>query len=813
MSFIPPDFDSFPSVIHTQLDHLKKRVSSSTDERVRKAAHDCFSFLEEETDKKSLYQDAEKFKDFYLESAKKLKQLAIALGVDKSADHTRQLAEETFAFHSDLRSTYEALTHKEQIAKKGIEPFLDQPWARAIFVEHYNQNSKWMSQVAQKLENENPALLFEILVHKSTQEGASQKLFIALLEKCNCSEFIKTLFTQSTDKQESEQKQLLFLRLIQNVKAHLQISLYKQLFNLFKEYPCMVLIDHFAFYFSTLTQKNDLLDLFFYELQAATSSHLRLFQFTLLEIGGVSVEDSFFLQSMKEKLLNPSYAPSLLAACMHTRFPISAKKVLSQLTEELNESSSFEHKLFYALQMRVFFYNEYLNILPLYSDGVDSHTHFFILKELLKRERNLVLFFTQQLPKPDTSEEQFSEGFERYGQIVLGTSKEFKKITQEVLRLLHAKGMPTLTLSSHGGESEFGGRVIQKEPPTGLWMRDNFYSTPFKLVAQPCSFSIQDFEEDVQKSKFVRAHARDHSIKPEYTFGGMGQTFHSAASLYTLNALKEVLLDLPNDRSIFQFIRNEGGNVLKGKNYAVIGLDSFQFAMHHTQLDLLALGLVKDDAGNWSLSLEEPDQVPDINEEDLIELFRYDLGCQDVFFVEQPAYHLDVACSIVDPDRKVVWVNDSVEAAEADLALFYSRVDQKKLRPAKREIYEERERLYRLKALHAKKYEDLCAEDFEKHGFTVHRKAGVRLEFDKDSPDLHQANLFNKLAFEAPNGQKVLLCPGACEEIQSQFLNELRAQYGEEVEILFLDAEMSKQLLSKSGAIRCMTQGINLETQ
>lgn len=812
MSFDPPSLQAFQSFFQSALEQLKHKQPHSSTEQTTEIAKQCFSILEEDSEKLELFRssfDPEKFSKYHRSKTISFNKILQSCVQDSHQNELEDFIQCAISAHEMLLSFFYMELHREELSS-GIEPFLEYSWAKTIFIHFYEQEVECIVNLANQLFLENPTFLFKLIILGAKNGNKNEKLLIKLLEETQISDEVTKLFStdsmgiESIQMQErllcalqklstrSKQKYSLLLLEIQKQQHHIGITRFLV--------PLIILYEGYE----------ELVEKLFHELRSASYGHLELLGEVFIVEEGKPMEASLFLNQFNKKLTQPNYTPCLLSAYCYLEFPVVFKKQIEEVISKVTDSSTFEEKVYVLLERRAKFHYTFLINLPGYVTSTPPYIRFFCLKELLKRDRNLIFFFTDRLDKDVYRDFLHTDNFQSYTHLILGYDESHTELTNYLLNALKEYETPTISITPEKHALENTSKTLSTKAPQTFWIRDAFFAKEGSITVSPPVNYSQELLETIKMKRTQRAGKRNPEISDKPYFTSMGKTFCENSGIFILSSLMQLFENHHNERSVFQFVANEGGNVLSGKDYAVVGLDSLEYAKENFKLELPRLGLTKNDRNEWRISLNDKLTPSEPSEEEFEGLFRLDLGCQKVFFVEQADYHLDTFCFIKDIDKKIVWINDSAMAFAKDKELLNQRCRESIDRDPGESVLSQRAHLYESHCKDLKKYEDLTASDFIRHGFKVERKAGKRLELDLGDVRLATSNLFNKFCFQTPSGKKVAIFLSSCPEIQREFQNELSEAFEEDVEFVFLPEKFSRELQYGYAGVRCMMQGLNL---
>lgn len=264
------------------------------------------------------------------------------------------------------------------------------------------------------------------------------------------------------------------------------------------------------------------------------------------------------------------------------------------------------------------------------------------------------------------------------------------------------------------------------------------------------------------------------------------------------------------DEVSIQFTHNEGGNCLTGEEeglpYAIIGKDAVELNMRLLKQELSTMGLKKMESGQWALDAPYPTSDCKLSEDDLRRLFALDMGlasAKQVYFVEQPEFHLDMSMAILD-GKKVI-LNDSMMAYELFQDFASKETPADSALATQDSIFAQRSAQLLLESQRMKQYEDAAAQDLKEQGFEVIRIGGIFTNILERSPDNHQVNLFNFISFKDSKDQQTIVAMGGPQFFQDYFIETIETHLGK-VAIHFLDQTISEDLLMHFGGLHCVSK-------
>ncbi len=447
--------------------------------------------------------------------------------------------------------------------------------------------------------------------------------------------------------------------------------------------------------------------------------------------------------------------------------------------------------------------------------------YFFLM--VLQREERLIDVLSGDYNPKDYQSPAVSDCFSEVKQIMLGSfldsdSDLFKPEMAELVNGLADEGVqflcPKISLDRIGN-TPLNVKYLVGETSVAKWVRDNCVAHSSGMRLPP----LIDSKEKISPILFAERNAR---LKVAYGDEVVDSRCFPALGMVDLHGGQFNILsyflgeDCPLDPfHSLRFTYNEGGNCLVGKKggnpYAIIGNDAAALNLHFLKKEIAALGFRKVSDKRWERGESYPAEKCDLNEKDLRLLFGLDLGIppEDIYLVENPQYHLDVAMTILD--EKTVVVNDSVQALEV-----WEKYAEQKMATSgflyNEARYRERLQNLRKRAKAFKQHEDLTAKQLKAQRFTVIRIGGVFEDLFEDVPKNHRINSFNCVTFTSPVGHRNMIAMNCDPFFKAHYEEVLETHMPKKCRIHYLDLNESRNLLALGGGVHCMMRPLAKST-
>lgn len=442
----------------------------------------------------------------------------------------------------------------------------------------------------------------------------------------------------------------------------------------------------------------------------------------------------------------------------------------------------------------------------------DMSLHYKVtfFRSYFTRQRELIRFYRGELRTDEYLDPPQSKCFPQVDTLLMTICKDTGDVTRYVAEAIKGSGTRLHVFPGDPYREEIEeiqeahDHVVATYSPSQLdfWFQD--YLSVFKGGLRiPPVFLELDFYEDqlIQcRNRRMRDRLGEENFDPFNVFGSYGTSFEEYNNLVLFEKL--YTLDDTCTNLIMQFTPIEGGLCLISKDRVFVGKDLLEYTKMLLEQELIELAVMQE---GDQLSLEQIKQ-----------LIALDFGFESperVVFIEQPNYHLDVSCMIVDDrgDQPVVLVNDSVQAFK-EMCQYVEENEQIETTLEDEEYrvmtYAEKVKELEDEAKVLKQYEDAAAKDFEDAGCRVIRIGGKTKNPNRRFSHNFQVNLFNFSSFISPSGQRLVLAPGANPYFQSKLIDLIREHAGEDVKVIFSSEEIGMGLLSTDGAINCCIKRI-----
>ncbi len=583
-----------------------------------------------------------------------------------------------------------------------------------------------------------------------------------------------------------------------------------------------VAIRVFAHFFNNLTDPNQMKDnLFFKHLIQAGVNNVHL-QCALLIAGGKFTSSSSFIDTIEKSLVKliPAADPLL-----QTRLK-NLKRAYNRIILDLLD---FENQTLAAVEETFSIngstqipdsgdYFSFSQMPPLYQ--------FRLIQGLMHRKVELLNFFLKG-PNPAKFKDQLHDESKSHSKNVLMCPRAKEK---ELMHSLSSKaeevGITIHVIAPHSikfNEETFkkmkGVSLIKGALAPTLWVRDFIFE--FQN-----SYRFPPFMKVSTEYRYHLYRERKKRVGKETLFSNLGANIRDAPHLHLFEYVEKIdqKLNRGQKTTFFQFLNYEGGNVFfgnsKGQDYVVIGKDTLGINRINLQYELAELGLQyhenrwiltdpydsklrssRDFRGNIERArIENNKNLSPISDKLLKDLMHLDFGCEEIFLVEQPEYHLDVASALFDSENKKVFVNDSILALHI-MERYLEQIPQDKISDKVKPILEIRLEKARKYARSMIDVEDQVEKDFESQGFQVVRIPGIFREEHQEHPESHCINFFNFMPFRNKEGLAGLFALGSPPYFQNLYKEIIHKYMPEIKEIFFIPEKESKDLLFKKGGL------------
>ena len=479
------------------------------------------------------------------------------------------------------------------------------------------------------------------------------------------------------------------------------------------------------------------------------------------------------------------------------------------------ESQRQEHKICKTLSRRGVFWDEHLTELQekgsLKWQQKPARLRQSLLHQLLMRERRLIGVLLNHYPEGFLVDSCYGEGFKSPKKIVMGHCRYYEKIIKEIGEIASTNGIAVfIQLTQDSPSSDLLYESRGSDEKAYEWLRDVFLPFKKSLRVNPW-FDISDkINKSVIHTRIDELKKRIKDFKREGEhFSCMSSAALHGAPFFNFETL-EFLASQANTELMYNFLYLEGGNLLMGESYegpyALVGEDTLFLNQILLKEHLKKLGLFKKE-GQWEVSEKESTEE-EVDIELVKKLLMIDLGLskpEQITYVSQSTYHLDVSLSILDEKEKVVMINNSLMACDA-MREVLQREDFDSLTQVSLATYEKRLESHEIHAERQHQLEKLAIEDLKEAGFKVVEVAGYTYEMYKSNPDLHPICYFNFLTFLNKEAEKEIIALGMPE----YYKEKARAFYFEHIpnlrKVHFVDLKQSQEMLQYASAgLHCMS--------
>lgn len=438
--------------------------------------------------------------------------------------------------------------------------------------------------------------------------------------------------------------------------------------------------------------------------------------------------------------------------------------------------------------------------------------HICILQLFMRREHSLVGVLTGSIDPAIFRDKPISKCFPKAGSVLIGDSQTALFLSEK--------------LTSHGVNSYYPLQVADwpdlssvAQPLIGeqgvmLWVQD-LASVHENQIRLPNAVFLND--EHTARLVELRGNRLAAKFSSEFQESNAAIGMLGCVDIYLsqLGLLSYLLRKgISVQKMAIQFNYLEGGNYLigeqNGQSYALIGKDSVEASRFYLQNELAQLGLRKGIDNHWSLEAPYPMEACILEDEDLKYFIMLDLGLESidqVYFVEQPAYHLDVAMLLVE--GKKILINNSRMSATIFMNYFTSEMEKGRFSPEQSSVIVERLSDFMEKSDAFVPFENAANLDLVAQGFEVIEVGGNYNDILESHPELHIANFFNALTITCPRGEKILIGLQGNEFIKKHFEDLIQTYFPDIAEYITLTKDLSEHLLSYGGGIHCKTLVFN----
>lgn len=763
-------------------------------------------------------------------------------------------------------------SHRDEIEQKGLLHFLAEPWALHEFKLLVESKDPWALNNLEKLLAQPLDAAFDLLVELLPHHRHLEPLFIRYFHHPHFEAYCEKILLGELNEETKPRLHFLAHALTGISELKENPKIYEFLLghlNLHSNSIIKKLLEHLL-----LNPKNHpiLSTLFIDQLLLKTSWVIEVYQKVLSSFESDNMfQNHPFIQFLMKRAFNEVSLQVILIAS------ISTLPSMQRLEALLNKIDSFSkdmvnRNIFRSLLLahrqlnrqlyeaeKFSFFDE-----PFSWSKMPSDYKFAVMQALLTRKKDLILFFLGQVSTADFMDPPANEHFPKPNCALVGLNKKNSPFVEQLANLPSKGDFPVAAVSNQEVQLKKGPQsmhLMDGALKPQIWVRDYFFNQT-QSVRFPPFFEITGemaVEAKLKQHQRTNLPASFPIMGAVNNFQGQLKTFE-----YILKMMDQGLI--PKKELKFNFLYNEGGNTLKGTDFAIVGKDVLGLNRRALQRELYEMGVHFDE--NQNVYFKEKKSIPElrvtpndpeeeanfanesyeidkqfsqVTEAQMKALLQLDFGVKDAFFIEQSEYHLDVNAHLVDPENKVIVLNDSLLAYEQMVGIARKRIDElssSKTPPLKgekdslapladdatsapasqrasqdrefipHERLDEREKLYLKDAKLRKRYEDLAESDLKAQGFTVKRAPGCFSQLENESPIMHQINFFNFVTFTNGEGQPCIIALG-CDEDYQKLFREFASNHLPQVagqNIYFAPEKVSKRLLKEGGGIHCILQ-------
>lgn len=436
-----------------------------------------------------------------------------------------------------------------------------------------------------------------------------------------------------------------------------------------------------------------------------------------------------------------------------------------------------------------------------------------VMRLLIRREENLIRVLTKKKEPSRFQKPPVLKCFPKASSVLMGGKSDFTSLQSTVAEILEPHDIPVFyplyknrskcKVQHHNAYSFKSKYYIEMWLQDSSSMHEGEIRVP-TVILRPDKIKplvIESRDRRMQKLYDDSFEAADFGL-----MGGVAKYFEQLSMLDPLFNKDPSLKTLS-----IQFTYNEGGNVLTGERgglcYAIIGKDAVTISESILKRELAQIGLQKSKTGEWVLGKRYLPSQCRLDMDDLRLLFACDYGlasAEQVYFVEQPDYHLDTAMTIVGDNR--ILLNSSKLAYKKMQDYVSQWLRKMQVEPSDMTSYYARLEKLRMKAIIEQRYEDATETDLKAAGFEVIRVGGRFDDLQMPSPEIHKVNFFNFVSMTTPANKRIVIAMGCNDAFKKEF-KKMIGNYVDSVdEIHFLPQDDSERLLNLTGGIHCLTK-------
>ncbi len=721
----------------------------------------------------------------------------------------------------------EVISHWSEVEEKGIEPFSHEPWALNELLFWVNQDNAWaIDQLEQLTSHKDPlaAHVLWILGHQDPKYIEDLKALVTkrvdifpclkeilwgtldpAADKQHAEGALKTLY-QLISKGESADAYAIIFEYVENVSNVKPICyffmdllvtegdyplLFSLLFNKIKAQDewAIQLLNLWVNHFETHSEKMKKSPFWIFLVKEAYEDmevQIILVASSKIQMGLVE-----YKSVVEEALTSHPAKPGTIASELYFRLKSNHEK-LERILRDLQ--NKFPRKFTWTASSPFFRYTL-------------IHAHLSRIKRLM-----CLLLGEGQAEVLDPP---ISDSFERPKFALVGANRHNQDVLAFMAEMFNQMGVSTMSvMSKNDNFIKPPVEPLEGEHSTNLWIRDYFSLHKESVRSPPIFFVSTELRGSAKAERLARmkeVEGEDFDIQGSTVYGAIAKQQEQVCFFDYCTTLFTQQNRSPKERLV-QFLFTEGGNVLRGKSgiksYILFGRDILGLNRHPVQHLLAELGLSKNDTGRWRLGApyNPKDATFKVEDRDMMRLLAEDWGVDEVYPIEQPDYHLDVAMCLADAEKKVVLLSDSLASAKVLKKHYTSPKVIRELMHHQVMEVEEKIRMVFEEAECRSYFERKAKTDLEKAGFTVISVPGMFYELEKENPMDHQVNFFNLISCLNDKDEKCIFALGVppflkdlCRETYEIYIPDLKHIY-------FAPIKGSQNLLRRGGGLHCITQ-------
>ena len=685
------------------------------------------------------------------------------------------LAKKINHLKGEINNFKEAFLHKEEIDQNSLGPFLDEKWAQEEYLSLLENNNEWALSKLEQLVQEGKEFALKVLVEKAPINFDFRKILIENKENPSLQKFFVDYLEHSDSAHQKRIGQSLLSLLESGMDEEWQTKIVDLFSKDFSEKTTWLIYN----FLNSRSRRGESSPMALKLIELSKSnSKVRMMTASLAALLSFG---SYLFKEFRIQLKNfPELEGSYCTINNRTYARLcDFEKSVEQYASRPGLGGKFIWK---------------------------KHDPVFATRLLylqLKRDLDLIGIITEKTPFEARQDQAISKCFPKAGSLMMGRGVEKGKIEQEVAEILKAHDVPVFYPQSitkdpiKPCENLYPIESMQKSVP---WLQDycNVHEKKITIPRKQFSTRSSSYILHLRRARMEALYESEEKKMRHFDPMGSVSSHHGDLRLLSFLLQKMNLDDLDID-----FTSNEGGNCLigsyEGVPYALVGRDALELTRKHLGEDLARLGYKKDHNGKWVQGDRYTGEMK-LTDEEVRLFFAVDLGFENVeqvFFVEQPDFHIDMSMSIVGD--KTILINDSM--------LAYHKLEEYVSKNSSRPGLEKNRLKSSKKVAEGRKlYEDAAAKDLEELGFNIVRVGGRFENILHNHPENHQINFFNFVSLTTPSGEKLILSLGCDEFFKAEFEKMVQEHIGEDVTIHYVNQSESEVLLSGSGGIHCVTK-------